>query len=363
VSFRTVLVLALAAVTLAACTSEDTAETAGNAGTMADDGVPSDAEALRGQAMAIFGTLPTEAPNPANPVTEAKVELGRRLYYEKRLSKNQDISCNSCHQLDAGGVDGEATSPGHKGQRGGRNSPTVYNAALHTAQFWDGRAADVEEQAKGPILNPIEMAIASEEVAVEVIRSIPGYEPLFREAFPGESDPITYDNLARAIGAFERRLQTSGPFDRFTAGDLEALDDAELDGLRTFIESGCIACHSGPAIGGGSFQKLGLITPYETEDLGREEVTGDPADRHVFKVPGLRNIAQTGPWFHDGSVESLPDAVRRMGRHQLGVELDDGTVASIVTFLGALTGEIDAAYIAEPMPLPGSDRTPAPDPS
>jgi cytochrome c peroxidase len=175
---------------------------------------------LSERAGAIFGTLPDTAPNPANPTSAAKVDLGRMLYYDPRLSKNHDISCNSCHQLDRFGVDGEATSPGHKGQRGDRNSPTSLNAALHVAQFWDGRAADVEEQAKGPVLNPVEMALPDATSVEQTLRSIPGYGPLFAQAFPDDADPISFDHMALAIAAFERGLLTPSPFDAFLAGSV-----------------------------------------------------------------------------------------------------------------------------------------------
>ena len=333
------------------------------AGAEAADGAPALAPAqLAGRAQAIFGALPPEAASAANPVTPEKIELGRMLYYDERLSKNHDVSCNSCHPLDRFGVDGEATSPGHRGQRGGRNSPTVYNAALHRSQFWDGRAADVEEQAKGPVLNPIEMAMPSEAQVVEVLRSIPGYAPLFAAAFPEEPDPITYDNMARAIGAFERRLLTPAPFDDFMAGQLDALSERQLAGLTLFIETGCITCHNGVAVGGVLFQKLGAVEPYPTKDPGRFDVTGDERDRGVFKVPSLRNAAHTGPYFHDGSIANLDQAVRIMAAHQLGRELDADQVATLVVFLESLTGRVDPDYVARPaLPASGPD-TPPPDP-
>ncbi len=318
---------------------------------------------LAGRAQAIFGVLPEEASSASNPVTPEKIELGRMLYYDTRLSKNHDVACNSCHPLDRHGVDGEPTSPGHRGQRGDRNSPTVYNAALHRSQFWDGRARDVEEQAKGPVLNPIEMAMPSEARAVEVLRSIPGYALLFAEAFPGDPDPVTYDNMARAIGAFERRLLTPSRFDDFMAGQLDALSERERAGLALFIEVGCISCHNGVAVGGGLFQKLGAVKPYATEDPGRFGVTGDEKDRGVFKVPSLRNVAHTGPYFHDGSIASLDEVVRIMAAHQLGRELDADPVGAIEAFLKSLTGRVDAGYVARPeLPASGPD-TPPPDPS
>ncbi len=326
-------------------------------------GDASQREVVRVRAEKIFGALPSEVASETNPITEAKVELGRMLYYEPRLSKNQDISCNSCHALDGFGVDNERTSPGHRGQRGGRNSPTVFNAALHLAQFWDGRAADVEEQAKGPILNPIEMAMAGEAEVVSLLESIPGYAPLFRRAFPEDSDPIRYDNLARAIGAFERRLVTPSRFDDFAAGDLTALSDAEFAGLESFLGTGCTACHMGPALGGQLYQKLGLVHPYQTHDTGRHALTGKDSDRYFFKVPSLRNVAETAPYFHDGSIPELNEAVRLMAWHQLGRKLSDQDTAAIVTFLRSLTGRIDPRLI-EPPALPASgSETPAPDPT
>lgn len=322
-----------------------------------------DSSALAARASAVFGVLPPEAANPANPVTDAKIELGRMLYFDPRLSKNQEISCNSCHLLDRFGVDGEPTSPGHKGQRGDRNSPTVYHAAFHITQFWDGREPDVEAQAKGPVLNPVEMAMPSGDAVVAVLQSIPGYQPLFAAAFPGGEPSISYDHMAMAIGAFERRLVTPSPFDRFQQGDPTALSAQAQRGLDTFMTTGCTTCHMGPAIGGAMYQKLGLVHPYETEDVGREGVTGNAADRYFFKVPSLRNIARTGPYFHDGSVGSLDEAIRLMAWHQLGTNLDDSQLADVQAFLESLTGEIDASYTAEPKLPESSASTPAADPS
>jgi cytochrome c peroxidase len=318
---------------------------------------------VRKKAKGIFGTLPKVAENPDNPVTDEKVTLGKTLFFDARMSKNHDISCNSCHGLATWGVDNEPTSPGHKGQRGDRNSPSVYNAALQIAQFWDGRAADVEEQAKGPVLNPVEMAMPSGDYVLEVLGSIPGYAPLFAAAFPDEENPITYDNVGNAIGAFERTLMTPARFDAFLADDDEALTDAELAGLDTFINTGCVTCHNGADVGGGMFQKLGLVEPYETEDTGRFKVTGKETDRYVFKVPSLRNVEKTGPYFHDGSITDLNEAIRLMAKHQLGVELDEARILSIRAFLGSLTADLEAEVASAPeLPESGPD-TPAPDPS
>jgi cytochrome c peroxidase len=319
--------------------------------------------ALAARALSSFGSLPPSVPNLKNVGAPAKVDLGRMLYYDKRLSKNYDIACNSCHQLDAFGVDGEPTSPGHRGQRGGRNSPTVLNAAMHIAQFWDGREPDVEAQAKGPVLNPIEMAAPSEAHVIRVLSSIPGYVEAFRSAFPAETNPLSYDNMARAIGAFERNLTTPGRFDEFMLGDLTALTMVEQRGLDAFLTVGCHTCHVGAAVGGTQYRKLGMIFPYETADLGREALTGNDADRHVFKVPSLRNIAKTGPYFHDGSIVDLSEVVRIMGYHQLGQNLTEAQISDVVAFLGSLTGEVDAAYVAKPELPSNGPNTPAPDPS
>jgi cytochrome c peroxidase len=322
-----------------------------------------DRAALRDRAVAMFGTLPSEAASPANPITDAKIALGRTLYYDTRFSKNQDLSCNSCHMLDRYGVDGQPTSAGHNGQHGARNSPTVYNAALQFAQFWDGRAADVEEQAKGPVLNPVEMAMPSEASVLQVIESVPGYAPLFAAAFPDDPSPISNESFGKAIGAFERRLITPAPLDAFIAGDLAALDDGQARGLLHFLDTGCITCHRGVGVGGGMYQKLGLVRPYPTQDEGRAAVTHSEADKQLFKVPSLRNVAQTAPYFHDGSIATLDDAIRAMGLFQLGRALSVDDVRSIRRFLESLTGTIDAAYIARPEIPASGPNTPKPDPS
>ncbi len=315
--------------------------------------------------LAVFQSLPEVVASEANPVTDEKVALGKMLYFEERLSKNQDVSCNSCHALDEYGVDGEATSPGHKGQRGDRNSPTVYNAAGHALQFWDGRAKDVEEQALGPITNPVEMALASGDVAVAVLKSIPGYAEAFAKAFPGQEDPITFDNVGKAIGAFERKLVTPSRFDAFLAGQDDALTDDEKKGLNVFMDVGCTTCHMGAYVGGAMLQKLGLHQPWPNlKDEGRFAVTKNEAERFFFKVPSLRNIAKTGPYFHDGSVASLDEAVRLMAKHQTTRELSDEEVGLVVTFLNALTGDLPGAeLIGEPTLPESGPETPKPDPT
>lgn len=310
----------------------------------------------------LFGPLPEAMPSEANPITEEKIALGRMLYYEPRLSKSQQISCNACHMLDKYGVDGQPTSDGHKGKTGDRNSPSVYNAAGHFAQFWDGRAADVEEQAKGPVTNPVEMAMPSEKVVLAVLKSMPEYVEAFRKAFPDDKDPITYDNMAKAIGAFERKLVTPSRWDKFLRGDKTALTDEEKAGFNTFVQSGCQTCHQGVLVGGGLFQKLGAAKPWpDTHDPGREKVTRNEADRMVFKVPSMRNVEKTGPYYHDGKVRTLEEAVSLMAEHQVDKKLTDAQVKSIVAWFKTLTGEIPTEYIKEP-PLPKSTaRTPKPD--
>ena len=308
----------------------------------------------------LFGVLPEEATPNHYQRTEALVNLGRMLYYDPRLSINHEMSCNTCHLLDRYGVDNLARSLGHTGEPVGRNSPTVYNAAFHVAQFWDGRSPNVEEQAAGPIMAAAEMGMPSPEHVVAVLGSIPGYVPLFATAFPNDPNPMTLQNGAIAIGAFERGLVTPSRFDAFLQGDTTQLSEQEQRGLATFVTVGCITCHAGPTVGGDLFRQLGIVEPYETEDLGRFEFTGNEADRYVFKVPSLRNITQTGPYLHDGSVETLEEMVQIMGKYQLGRELSDAQVADIIAFLDALTGEIPHEYIALPeLPESGPD-TPAP---
>lgn len=318
----------------------------------------------REQLIAFFQP-PTPKPGEAVPQdTPAQVALGHRLFFEPRLSKNHDISCNSCHELSSWGVDHKPTSEGHRGQKGARNAPTVYHAAWHVAQFWDGRAATLEEQAQGPVLNPIEMAMPDEKRVVATLSSMPEYMRSFQEAFPGQKQPVSLQNAARAIAAFERQLVTTSRFDRFLAGEEGALSAQERRGLEKFVLAGCTACHNGPGLGGGSFQKLGLVEPYpDTGDQGRYAVTKSEEDLMKFRVPTLRNVAKTGPYFHNGSVPDLPTAVRLMGKHQLGVTLQDSEVEDLVAFLSSLTGELPASLTQQPVLPPSTPRTPRPDPT
>lgn len=319
-------------------------------------------DALLVSAKGVFAPLPAKAEKPGEALSPELVSLGRTLFFETRLSKNQDVSCNSCHMLDKYGVDGTPTSTGHKAQKGGRNAPTVYNAALHFAQFWDGRAADVEAQAKGPVTNPIEMAMPDEKAVDAVLQSIPGYAPLFAAAFPGEPDAVNFENAALAIAGFERTLLTPSRFDTWLGGKDDALKPEEKAGLKVFMDTGCTTCHSGATLGGQSYQKIGLIVPYETTDEGRAKISGNEAEKFFFKVPSLRNIEKTGPYFHDGSVGTLDDAVTKMAKHQVGKDLKPEEVASIKAFLASLTAELPADVGKAPELPPSGPKTPKPQP-
>lgn len=311
--------------------------------------------------LGFFKPLPERFESEMNPINAEKVNLGRMLYYENRFSINQDLSCNSCHDLERYGVDNESTSFGHKKQRGSRNSPTVYNAGGHIAQFWDGRAQTLEDQAKGPILNPVEMAMPNAEYVLKVLKSIPEYVKMFKAVFPNDKEAITYDNVAKAIGAFERQLVTPSRWDKFLKGDKDALTEPEKAGFALFAKLGCPTCHNGAAVGGAQFQKMGLVKPYpDQSDLGRFDVTKSEADKMVFRVPTLRNIEKTAPYFHKGQVATLEEAVKQMAFHQLGRELTDAEIGSIVTWLKTLTGELPREYIKKPELPPSSEKTPKP---
>lgn len=277
----------------------------------------------------------------SSEVSKARVELGKKLYLDPALSINNQISCNTCHQLDNYGVDNQATSLGHDGKRGERNSPTTYNAFLHIAQFWDGRAKDVEEQALGPILNPVEMGLPDEKVLLKKLQASNDYLQEFKQAFPSDKKPVKFRNIGIAIGAFERTLVTPSRFDEYLRGDIRALNSTERQGLRKFTELGCVSCHNGVAIGGGMYQKLGAVEEYpNNKDLGLYEITKNEDDKYFFKVPSLRNVAKTGPWFHDGSISDLKEAIKIMGRFQLGIELSEEDVDDMHAFLESLTGEL-----------------------
>ena len=285
----------------------------------------------------LFEPIPEEAPAPEdNPMTEAGVELGHMLFFEQKLSRSGIISCNTCHVVGAAGVDHLAIAVGEGGREGQRTSPTVYNAAFLGSQFWDGRAATLEEQAAGPIQAHVEMDLTPEE-AVERLRDT-GYLPYFEAAFPEDEDPLTFDNLTRAIASFERTLITPGaPFDHYLAGEQDALTEIQKEGLELFTQSGCAGCHNGVLLGGQGYARFSHAEG--GGDIGRAEVTGEEADRYVFRIAPLRNVAETAPYFHNGSAETLHDAVSVMGSAQLGRAFEDEEVEKIVAFLESLTGE------------------------
>jgi|SRR5690554_212101 len=347
---------------MATCTSDKY----GSGDDMVNKEISDDDQELIKRANSFFGPLPLPDTTGAE-FSAIKVQLGRMLFYDARLSKSSFISCNSCHSLATFGVDNLPTSVGHNWQLGGRNAPSVINAALHTTQFWDGRAADVEEQATMPILNPIEMAIPHEEISTDRITSIKEYVELFSQAFPGEENPITLTNIGNAIGAFERMLITPSRFDDYMNGDPEALNEQEKRGLVAFLAANCQTCHMTPLLGGHIYQKFGVMQDYweltgsEIPDLGRGEVTKDPNQNYFFKVPGLRNIDRTYPYFHDGSIWSLRDAVSIMNELQFGKKLGDQELDDIVAFLGSLTGELPESARVVPILPPSSATTSRPD--
>jgi len=303
---------------------------------------------------------PIQPIEPAKEINQARAELGKMLFFDPRLSRSGFISCNSCHNLSMGGSDNLKTSVGDHWQQGPINSPTVLNSSMNLAQFWDGRAADLKEQAGGPIANPGEMAF-SHTLAVDVLTSIPAYVRDFRLTFGSEG--VDIDRVTEAIAEFEKTLVTpNSHFDLWLLGDASALTQQELAGYELFKSSGCVACHNGPAAGGNSFQKMGLVEPYQTrnEAQGRAAVTGQDADRFKFKVPTLRNVELTYPYFHDGEAATLSDAVEVMGRLQLGRVFDEAENASIVAFLKTLTG--DQPKFLLPILPPSTDKTPRPHP-
>ncbi len=297
---------------------------------------------------------------PAKVTNPALVELGKQLYFDPRLSKSGFISCNSCHNLSMGGTDNIKTSIGHNWQEGPINAPTVLNSSLNVAQFWDGRAADLKAQAGGPIANPGEMGF-SHTLAVDMLQTIPGYVTQFKKAFG--SDQIDIDKVTKAIAAFEETLVTpNSRFDKWLKGDKKALSKNELEGYQLFKDTGCVACHNGPAVGGNSFQKFGVVEAYKGDSKaeGRAAVTGKDADRFNFKVPTLRNVEMTYPYFHDGAANTLPEAVDTMARIQLGKKFTPEENAKVVAFLKTLTG--DQPSFKLPILPPSADGTPRPTP-
>lgn len=322
-------------------------------------------EALLKRAQQTFKAVPAEPPslkgNPANP---AKIELGKMLFFDPRLSSSWLISCNTCHNLSLGGVDALETSVGHGWQRGPRNSPTVLNAVFNLAQFWDGRAKDLREQAKGPVQAAVEMN-STPDRTMKTLKSIPAYIELFKKAFPGEADAVTFENMARAIEVFEATLLTPGSrFDRYLGGQMDALNATEQKGLDLFMSKGCASCHSGVNAGGTGYFAFGVVEKPGADllppsDKGRFAVTKTATDEYVFKSPSLRNIDLTAPYFHSGKVWDLSQAVAIMGSSQLGAQLSDSDTEAIVAFLKTMTGR--QPEVGYPVLPPHTDATPRPD--
>lgn len=327
--------------------------------------------ALFGSAAALaaeWQALPDKAPQPAdNPSTPAKIELGKMLYFDPRLSSTGVVSCFSCHSVMEGGDDHRPESIGVHGLKGGRNAPTVWNAAFHSVQFWDGRAATLEDQAKGPIANPVEMGMSNVGIAIDRIKSITGYQPYFDSAF-GPGNNITVDNVAKAIAAYERTLITpDSAYDRYIKGKTHALSSQQQRGMQTFAAVGCTSCHSGPVfdgpalpVGTGFYMKFPMYTDnayvkkYQlTADSGRFNVTRKAADMHMWRVPTLRNLVYTAPYMHNGSVKSLDEAVRVMGATQLNKRLTDQQVQDITEFLVSLSGPFPDQVMPHLPPTPG----------
>lgn len=313
--------------------------------------------------------LPTVAPAPAdNPTTQAKVELGKMLYHDPRFSETGTVACASCHNVMEGGDDHRPTSVGVHGVLGGRNAPTVYNAAFLSSQFWDGRAATLEDQAKGPITNPVEMGMKDLPSAMARIRAIPGYQPYFTAAFGTQGDVVTIDNAAKAIAAYERTLITpNSPYDRFVQGEKTALDVQQQRGMQLFASLGCQGCHSGATFSGAAakvgtpvLQRFPVIgtSPYVARyelaaDKGRAVSTGQVDDEHLWRVPTLRNLSHTAPYMHNGQVKSIADATRVMASTQLGRELESAEAADLAAFLVSLTGEFPQQTMPRLPPTPG----------
>ena len=312
-------------------------------------------EDLLKQANKIFGPLPQTMVSEKNPITPEKVKLGQMLFYEIRISVDGTVSCSRCHPIGLYAADGLRKSIGNNCKVNPRNAPTLFNAAGQISAHWIGNRADVEDQAKQSVIGPPSFGMPSYEAVENKLKEIKGYKELFKEAFPADTNPVTVDNFAKAVGAFERTLVTPSPFDAFLKGDTAALSGREKRGLRTYMEAGCIMCHFGPYVGGQTYQKFGILEPYwkytksEPIDEGRYAVTKKEADQYVFKVPIHRNVAKTPPYFHDGAVDKLEDAVWIMGKIQLGKDLSKSQVEEIVTFLKSLTGKIPEDALKVPL--------------
>jgi cytochrome c peroxidase len=307
------------------------------------------------RASQIFGPLPQAMPTEQNPITPAKVKLGKILYYESRISIDGTVSCAKCHPISLYAADGLKKAIGNNCKENPRNSPTILNAAAQIAAHWIGNRTSVEDQAKQSVIGPPAFGMPSYESVEKILKGMKGYVALFQEAFPGESDPVTVDNFAKAIGAFERTLMTPAPFDDFMKGNSGALTEQQKRGLKTFLDTGCMTCHFSPYLGGQMYQKFGVFEPYwnytksEKIDEGRFVVTKNEADKYVFKVPVLRNVAMTRPYFHDGSIGKLEQAIWIMAKIQLGKDLSKQQTDEIAAFFTSLTGRIPDDAITLPI--------------
>lgn len=315
----------------------------------------SKADELMERANQVFGRLPPVIASEKNSVTPEKVKLGKILFYEVRISVDGTVSCSRCHPFSLYAADGLRKSIGNRCIVNSRNAPTILNAAAQISEHWIGNRTDVEDQARQSVVGPPSFGMSAPEEVEKKLKEIKGYGSLFKEAFPDDKDPVTVDNLAKAVGAFERTLVTPSPFDAFLAGNQNAIAEQEKKGLRAFMEVGCATCHSGAYVGGQIFQKFGLIEPYwkytksEAIDEGRFALTKNESDRYVFKVPVLRNVAKTPPYFHDGSMDDLETAEWIMGKAQLGKDLSKEELGDIKAFLESLTGRIPEDALKLPL--------------
>jgi cytochrome c peroxidase len=323
---------------------------------VASPAIAADDAALLRQAQQIFQPLPKYMSDPGTPLAKEQVALGRLLFFDPRITADSDVSCATCHQPALYGADGRATSIGVKQRLHPRNAPTVFNAAFYAVIHWRGDRNGLEDQAEQALTGAISAGLDERDVT-DRLRRIEGYGPLFAAAFPTDSRPMTVKNMATAIVAYERTLLTPAPFDAYLAGNVDALSPAARRGLETFINTGCAMCHNGVSVGGDTYRKFGIVEDYwsatgsRSIDKGRVEVTKNPDDLYVFRVPSLRNVAMTAPYFHDGSVATLAEAVKVMGRVQLGMKLGEAEVSEIISFLNSLTGDLPTAFAA-PAVLP-----------
>lgn len=323
-------------------------------GTTPTQAAGNDAQLLK-DAQRLFKPLPKDASTAEFPITTERVDLGRKLFFDPRISVDGTVSCSRCHLPQLYATDGLPKAKGVFDKVNDRRAPTVLNAALQFKAHWRGDRENVEDQASRALTGPPSFGNPDTATAMARVKDIPGYTGLFQRAFPDEPNPVTIGNWGKAIGAFERTLITPAPFDKYLAGTVQALSEPERQGLRTFMDTGCGGCHNGAVVGGGMFQKFGIVEDYWKEtgskeiDKGRFDVTGNPNDMYVFKVPGLRNVAMTPPYFHDGSARTLPEAIRIMARVQLGKTLSDKDTTAIAIFLGTLTGKLPHGLAEAPV--------------